>query len=254
MNGLSGKSVIVTGGASGIGLATVSLLVKEGCKVVIADVNAEAAGSAVAALKGAGSYDPISVIADVSNESDVKHMIKVCIETFGRLDGAVNGAAVMSQGKTVDILDVEEWDRCYAINARGVFLCVKHQIRAMLETGGGSIAAISSLAAIYGVPVSPEYCSSKAAVAGLVRNVAIDFAKSGIRINAVLPGATWTPMVAEQVSRDPAFEEFSKRLPLGRYAEPDEIANGIAWLISDQSSYVTGTNFTIDGALSINCA
>lgn len=243
---LSGKTIIVTGGASGIGFATARLLAEAGANLVVADLDQAACDAAVAKLP-AGSA-AIAVRADVSSEGDVRAMVDAAVSRFGRLDGACNAAGVPQTGKLIHELSAEEWDRCHRVNLRGVFLCNKHEIAAMLETGGGSIVNIVSTASMVGFPNGAEYCASKAGVLGLVRGAAIDYARKGIRINSVLPGATNTPMLAGAFRQDPGLEEALASVhPIGRLGEPVEIAAAARWLLSDEASFVTGASYAVDG-------
>jgi 2,5-dichloro-2,5-cyclohexadiene-1,4-diol dehydrogenase 1 len=168
----------------------------------------------------------------------------------GRLDGAINAAGVPQLGKKLHELESAEWDAHFAVNLRGVFLCMKYQIDAMLRGGGGSIVVISSIAAVLGLQTSPEYCASKAGVTGLVRSAAIDYAKQGIRVNALLPGATRTPLAMQALATKPPGVG-PMPVPNGRMAEPAEIARGAVWMVSDDASYMSGSCMTIDAGLSI---
>ena len=154
------------------------------------------------------------------------------------------------RGKQVHELDLEDWDRCQAINLRGAFLCVREQVKAMLGKGGGSIVVISSNAAILGVGRSAEYCASKAGVMGLVRSASVDYAAEGIRVNSILPGGTLTPMVEFSIKQDPRLNDIIATFPMKRLGQPEEIAAGAVFLVSDAASYVTGVGWSIDGGYS----
>ncbi|SCW80403.1 2,5-dichloro-2,5-cyclohexadiene-1,4-diol dehydrogenase 1 [Sphingobium faniae] len=251
IGGLKGKCVIVTGGASGIGAASVQNLAISGCNILIADMNEEAGQALADDINKAGDARAAFIRTDVSIESDVKAMVDKAVSTFGRLDGAINAAGVPNNGKILHEMTAEEFIRVTDINLVGMFLCVKYQIQAMLENGGGSIVAISSTASIMGLPNTAEYCASKAGVNGLVRAASIDYAQKGIRINAILPGATWTPLAQKAVDINPNLKGTAEFFPMKRYAQPEEIAAPSVWLLSDQASYVTGTAIPIDGALSV---
>jgi NAD(P)-dependent dehydrogenase (short-subunit alcohol dehydrogenase family) len=247
MNGLTGKSIIVTGGGSGIGEAVAGLLGQAGCKVTVADLRQEAADRVAAAITDAGGVAQ-SVRADVANEADVQAMVQAAVTAYGRLDGACNAAGVPQQGKLLHEVTIDEWDRCHGVNLRGLFLCNKYQVIAMLANGGGAIVNIASTAAMVGFPNGSEYCASKAGVMGLVRGGAIDYATKGIRINAVLPGGTLTPMLKGAMAVDPGLEAALASVhPMNRFGQPVEIANAARWLLSDEASFVTGTSFAIDG-------
>lgn len=247
MKGLEGKSIIVTGGGSGIGAAVAGLLGEAGCKIIVADLSGDAASKVASEIAGTGGTAQ-AIRADVSIEADVKTMVGRAVEAYGRLDGACNAAGVPQSGKVLHEVGLEEWDRCHGVNLRGLFLCNKYQIMAMLESGGGSIVNIASTAAMVGFPNGSEYCASKAGVMGLVRGGAIDYATRGIRINAVLPGGTLTPMLKGAIALDPGLEPALAAVhPMNRFGQPKEIAGAARWLLSDEASFVTGAAFAIDG-------
>lgn len=247
MRGLKGKSVIVTGAGSGIGKAAALLLAEAGCKVTVADLSEAAGNGAVAEIEAAGGEAQFKR-ADVSSEADVKALVEAAVSRFGGLQGAVNAAGVPQVGKLTHEVTLEEWDRCHGVNLRGLFLCNKYQIIAMLESGGGSIVNIASTAAMVGFPNGSEYCASKAGVMGLVRGAAIDYATRGIRINAVLPGGTLTPMLKGAMENDPGLEEALASVhPMHRFGQPEEIAAMARFLISDEASFATGGSYAVDG-------
>jgi len=248
MSGLQGRSVIVTGGGSGIGCAAVELLCDAGALVTVADLNVEG-GQAVAA--GPRGKVAQFVRTDVASEESVAAMVAAAVSRFGKLDAAINAAGVVQHWKRVADITSAEWDFVNNINLRGMFFCIKHQIRAMLQTGGGAIVAISSIAANLGLNMSGEYCASKSGVMGLVRAAATDYAKSNIRVNALLPGSTRTPMVEKALASKPSELGGPIQVLTGRMAEPAEIAHGAIWMISDQASFMTGNSMTLDGGISI---
>jgi 2,5-dichloro-2,5-cyclohexadiene-1,4-diol dehydrogenase 1 len=251
VSGLSGKSVIVTGGGSGIGASAAKLLAQAGCLVTVADMN-EAGGKAVVAEIGAAGKGKAQFIrTNVAQEEDVQALVASAEKTYGKLDGAINSAGVAQKGVPLTSLTLADWDRVHGINLRGMFLCVKYQILAMQRAGGGSVVAISAGASINGVPNSSEYCAAKSGVNGLVRAAAIDFADKGVRVNAILPGGTATPMLQGSISKDPALEKIIAMFPMKRLARPEEISAAAVWLVSDSASYVTGATWSVDGALSI---
>lgn len=254
MNGLTGKSVVVTGGASGMGQSAAVILASAGCMVTIADIDEELGRETTARINREATGSAQFVRADVSDEANVKRCIESAVAKFGKLDGAVNAAGVAFGGKPLHEVESADWDRCLSLNLRSHYLCMKYQLTAMLKNGGGSIVAISSAVALYGSPNQPEYSAAKAGINGLVRNVAKDYASHGIRVNSILPGGTWTPMVQRFMAEFDSHEGFTDRIPMRRFARPEEIADGIVWLISDNSSYVTGASINIDGGLAINWA
>jgi len=249
MGSLKGKSVVVTGGGSGIGRAAVQLLCDAGALVTVADLNEDGGNDAAAAARGAGKAQ--FVRTDVTQEDSVQALITAAVSRYGRLDGAINAAGVVQHWKRVADLTAAEWDFVCNVNLRGMFFCMKHEITAMLQTGGGAIVAIASIAANLGLPMSGEYCASKAGVMGLVRAAATDYAKANIRVNALLPGSTRTPMVERALATKPAELGGPIAVPSGRMADPREIANGAVWMISDAASFMNGSSLTLDAGISI---
>lgn len=253
MNDLRGKVVLVTGGASGIGEAAAIRLGEYGANVVVADRNLPGAERAAATLNGrSGPTQAKAVEVEVSDEDAVRNMVDVALTTFGRLDGAINCAGVAPVGQTVEELGLDAFERAYMVNLRGMFLCLKYEIPAMQKSGGGSIVAISSTSAVRGLGHSPEYCATKSGVNGLVRGAAIDCAGSGVRVNAVMPDGTLTPMTKAAFESIPSLSDPANMPPLGRWARPEEIAAAAVWLISDQSSYVHGASIPVDGANTVS--
>lgn len=250
MSSVKGKSIIVTGGGSGIGRSAVELLAAAGALVTVADLNEAGGNAAVEAANKLGPGQAQFIRTDVANEDSVRSMVGAAVSRFGRLDGAINSAGVVQHWKMLHELSAAEWDFVCNINLRGMFFCMKYEIEALLRTGGGAIVAISSVAATMAFSRSPEYCASKAGVTGLVRATAVDYAKSGIRVNALLPGATATPLVERALATKPA-DSGSLSIPLARMADAVEIARGAVWMVSDEASYMTGSCVTIDAGLSV---
>lgn len=244
---LTGKSVIVTGGGSGIGHAVSLMVAEAGAKVTVADLNPENGNAVVKEILNKGGTAQF-VSANVTDESSIRNLVDTVLSTYGKLDGACNAAGVPQQGKKLADVTLDEWDRCHAVNLRGLFICNKYQIQAMLKNGGGSIVNIASTAAMVGFPNGAEYCASKAGVMGLVRGAAIDYATDGIRINAVLPGGTLTPMLKSAMEQDKDLEPALAAVhPIHRFAQPREIAAGVLWLLSDEASFATGAAYPVDG-------
>lgn len=238
-------SAIVTGGASGIGKACVEILAADGWSITLADFNAE--GEAIA---GSFADKPGKVRfqqVDVGEEDSVRAMVADHVAAYGSIDGAINSAGIVGFSKPIHEISADEFDRVHRINLRGMFLCIKYECAAMQEKGG-AIAAISSAASLKGLPWSSDYCSSKAGVDGLVRGASMDYAEHGIRINAVLPGATNTPLAMSSTNSNPALAKTRTR-PMERIASPLEIAEAATWLISEKASFVTGIAMPVDGGM-----
>lgn len=231
---LTGKIALVTGGASGIGRATVELLRARGAVVIAADL---AGGEGVEEL-------------DVADEEAVDALVASVVERHGQLDMAANVAGV--PGGYANIADslTDDWRRTLAVNLDGVYFCLRAELRAMLASGSGAIVNVASSAARMGVPGQAAYSASKHGVLGLTKSAALEVARQGIRVNAVCPGTVRTPMLAGFVGGDEALlEKMGRRSPMGRLGEPAEIAEAIAWLLSDGASFVTGNALSPDGGV-----
>jgi NAD(P)-dependent dehydrogenase (short-subunit alcohol dehydrogenase family) len=247
---LKDKVCIVTGGGSGIGEATCVLFAKEGGKVVVADKN-KANAEAVAA-KCAEHGKALALEVDVAKSADIKRMVDETVKAFGRLDVLVNNAGY---GIPASVLETDEdaWDALMAVNVRGVFLCIKSAIPEMAKNGGGVIVNTASIVASVGIRNRAAYVASKGAVAALTRAVAVDHVAQGIRCNAIAPGTIETPYFKDIMDKSPnpadARKALESRQLMNRMGTPDEIAAGILFLASDESSFATGTVLTIDGGL-----
>jgi NAD(P)-dependent dehydrogenase (short-subunit alcohol dehydrogenase family) len=242
------RSAIVTGGASGIGKACVEGLAAEGWALTIADLS-EAGQEVATAINAAGGSAQF-VRTDVSREDEVRALVDAATGRFGQLDGAVNCAGIAGCSKPIFDISTAEWDRVHGINLRGMFFCLKYQIAAMWPHKAGSVVAISSAAAIKGLPWSSDYCGSKAGVDGMVRGAALDCAEQNIRVNAILPGATVTPLAMGSSNANPALAKTRTR-PMNRMADPSEIASAAVWLLSDGASFTTGISMPVDGGMVI---
>ncbi|WP_395647656.1 SDR family NAD(P)-dependent oxidoreductase [Terricaulis sp.] len=243
------RAAIVTGGASGIGRACVEMLAERGWAVTIADLGAEDGQALAAAIRSKGGAAQF-VRTDVSDEGAVEAMVRASEEAHGPLWAAINSAGVIGASKPVHDTTLQEWDRCSNINLRGMFLCVKYQLAAMWPHQRGAIVAVSSAAAVKGLPNSADYCAAKAGVNGLVRGAALDAAERNIRINALMPGATATPLAARSTASNPNLGKTRVR-PMNRMAAPEEIASAAVWLVSDESTFATGAAFAVDGGMTI---
>lgn len=245
---VAGKVALVTGAGSGIGRATALAFYREGAKVVVSDVAVEGGEETVRLIKQAGG-EAIFMKADVSKEAEVEALVNKAMQTYGRLDCAHNNAGVPGPNKmTVDITE-DRWDKVIAVNLKGVWLCMKYEIAQMLKQGGGAIVNTSSDAGLVGVRRGAAYVASKHGVIGLTKTAALEYAKSGIRVNAVCPGPIDTPMLrgpgGERVDR--FIDRMVAAQPGGRLGKPEEIAEAAVWLCSDAASFVTGHALPVDG-------
>jgi NAD(P)-dependent dehydrogenase (short-subunit alcohol dehydrogenase family) len=248
MRGLDGKRALVTGAAQGIGLATARRLVEEGALVALVDVDEPALSQATELVGELGLPLP----ADVSDEDQVASAVEAATEAWGGLDVIVPNAGVQLSDRDdrVDRLDRETWERTLDVNLTGAFLTAKHGVRALLASGGGAVVCTGSPAGHYAIARRLEaYSASKAGMYGLVRVMAVDYAAEGVRVNGVFPGVTDTPMNREFMADVAARDAMLATIPLGRAAAPEEIAAVIAFLASDDASYVTGAVWTVDGGL-----
>jgi NAD(P)-dependent dehydrogenase (short-subunit alcohol dehydrogenase family) len=243
----SGKVVIVTGAATGMGETSAIEFAKAGAKVVVADWNAEAGQGTVDEItKNGGEAKFVKV--DVSNAASVKNMVDKTIEWYGRLDCAFNNAGIMEENSK--LADVEEamWDRIIDINMKGIFLCMKYELPVMVAQGKGAIVNTASVCAARILPNCAAYTASKFGVVALTRTAAVEYGGSGIRVNTILPGAIATPMAKAAIEADPArLERVKHTRPLGKVAEPIVIAKAAMWLCSDDAEHITGHALPVDG-------
>lgn len=239
---------LVTGAASGIGLATAQAFARAGACVAIADVNAQAARAAAEALAGEG-YQAIGIGCDVSDIDQVHAMVKETVATFGRLDAAFNNAGIQNVLAEIADATVEDYDRVMSVNLRGVWSCMKFELEHMRRQGSGSIVNCSSLGGLVGGAERANYHAAKHGVIGLTKSAALEYAARNIRVNAVCPGLIWTPMADQMVAagQGDALEGMVKSIPMGRHGRPEEIADAVLWLCSSTSSYVTGQSISVDG-------
>ncbi len=243
------KAAIVTGGGSGIGRATAVALAKEGVKVAVADLRAKEGEETVHLVKEAGN-DGIFVETDVANEDDVRSLVEKTVKRYGRLDYAFNNAGIEETPTSLVDQTSNVFDQIMNVNVKGVWLCLKYEIPEIIRTGGGAIVNMSAGLGVIGSPQMPIYSASKHAVLGLTKSAALEYAKSGIRINAVAPGGVETDMVRRATDDNKQFVETLKSMqPTGRFADPEEIANAVVWLLSDKASFVLGHTLLVDGGL-----
>jgi NAD(P)-dependent dehydrogenase (short-subunit alcohol dehydrogenase family) len=245
---LDGRVAIVTGGGSGIGRATALVLGARGASVAVADID-EASARETAAQIGSDTRTS-AMRADVTDPASVEHMVRATVERFGAIDFACNVAGVSSDQKPFTDHTLAEWQRVIDVDLTGVFLCMQHELRQMVAQRRGAIVNVSSGAGVVPAPGQPQYTAAKHGVLGLTKQAAQEYARSGIRVNAVLPGQTETaPMRAYLDAQPDQGERILRRLPAGRLATPEEIAESIVWLCSDAASYVNGVSLLVDGGL-----
>jgi NAD(P)-dependent dehydrogenase (short-subunit alcohol dehydrogenase family) len=243
---LDGKVVLITGAASGIGRATAAEAAAEGARLLLSDVTDDA-GEALASELGA-----VYQSCDVTDESAVEALVKRAVDELGGLDGAFNCAGILGTVAMTTDTAYDDWRRILEVDLNGVFLCTKHELRAMAERGSGSILNMASAAGLIGWPGASGYVAAKHGVVGLTKAAAVEFAAQGVRVNAICPSYTKTPMVddlfenilgGDQANVDAALANH----PIGRFANPEEIAAASVWLLSDKASFVTGTAMSVDG-------
>jgi NAD(P)-dependent dehydrogenase (short-subunit alcohol dehydrogenase family) len=244
---IEGKVALITGGGSGIGRATALLFAREGAKVLVADYDPEGGEHTVKTITDGGGA-AVFHAADVSNPQAVDALMHKVVETYGRLDCAFNNAGIEGHMAVTPDCTLENWNRVIAINLTGVFLCMKYEIPLMLRHGGGAIVNTASVAGLTGGAGAPAYVAAKHGVAGLTKTAALEFARKGIRVNAVCPGFIHTPMVERALDKGAFSEEqiFAVH-PMHRMGKPEEIAEAVLWLCSDASSFVTGLPMPVDG-------
>jgi len=245
---MEGKVALVTGAGSGIGRASALAFAREGARVVASDREAEAGEATVRAVAEAGG-EACFVRADVTREDEVEALVAAARDRFGRLDCASNNAGMSGPLGPVHDLARSDWEQTLAVNLTGTFLCVKHEIAAMLaQEGGGAVVNTASGAGMVGVPGMAAYAASKHAILGLTRTAALENARTGVRVNAVCPGSVDTPMLRGTMGLSPALEKAIRASqPGGRLGRPEEIAEAAVWLCSDRASFVTGASLLVDG-------
>jgi NAD(P)-dependent dehydrogenase (short-subunit alcohol dehydrogenase family) len=247
MGRLDGKVCVITGAGGGMGREAVLLFSDEGAQVCAADLDLDAATDTAGEAR-----DAFAQQVDVTDEASVKAMMDATVERYGGIDVLYNNAGI-SPGDDASVLDtsVDAWDRVQAVNTKGVFLCCKHGIPRLQQRGGGSVINVASFVAILGAATSQiSYTASKGAVLSMTRELAVQFARENIRVNALCPGPVETPLLLSIFGDDPAaLERRRAHWPMGRLAKPREIVNGALFLASDESSYVTGSTFLVDGGL-----
>jgi NAD(P)-dependent dehydrogenase (short-subunit alcohol dehydrogenase family) len=244
----AGKVVLITGGGSGIGRASALAFAKRGAKIVIADVSVEGGQDTMYMIKDING-EAIFIKTDVSKATEVKALIKKTVDTYGAINCAFNNAGIEGISSSTVACTEENWDRVININLKGVWLCMKYQIPYMREQGGGAIVNMSSVAGLSScVQRFPAYVASKHAVVGLTKTAAAEYAKAGIRINALCPGFIHTPMIEDKVHSASELNAWvNSQVPTGRLGTPEEVAEVAVWLCSDTASFVTGHAMLVDG-------
>lgn len=244
----TGKVALVTGAGGGIGRAAAELFAARGAKVAVVDINAEIGSETVSRIQAAGG-EALFIRADLTDEQAVAAMVKTTVDRLGGLHCAFNNAGINDAPTAFHEMTQAAWDRMLAVNLTAVFLCMKHEILHMLTNGGGALVNTSSGAGIIAAPGLPHYTVAKHGVLGLVKSAAQEYARQNIRVNAICPGVTDTPMMR---SYAPAGSEMHKAmlatLPMGRMGRPDELAQAAVWLCSDSASFVSGESMLVDGA------
>jgi NAD(P)-dependent dehydrogenase (short-subunit alcohol dehydrogenase family) len=254
--GMQGRVAVVTGGASGIGRVTAQVFAREGVKVIVTtDLNVRGGEETVRLIQEAGG-EATFVKCDVSKSKEVEAMVNKAVEIYGSLDYAFNNAGIGPDGKRVPIVPIvdcpeEIWDRTIDINLKGVWLCLKYEIKQMLKQKFGAIVNTSSVGAFKSVPGFAPYDASKSGLIGLSKAAALECATNGIRVNVICPGPTTRTLLAENLtSSQPGIkEEILKKIPMSRMAEPEEMAEAVIWLCSDAASFITGHIMPVDGGM-----
>jgi NAD(P)-dependent dehydrogenase (short-subunit alcohol dehydrogenase family) len=247
---LSGKCAIITGAASGIGRAAALVFAREGARVIVADVSEEGGRQTVEVVRDKGGEAQF-FRCDVARAADADALVAAAVKAYGRLDCAFNNAGIAgSQRKTADYQE-DEWDHVMAINLKGVWLCLRAEIRQMVaQRSPGAIVNTASAAGLVASHSMPAYTAAKHGVVGLTKCAALEYARAGIRINDVCPGVVDTPLVAGMIAQQPKLASRLDQVePVGRKARPEEIAEAVVWLCSDAASFVTGASISVDGGL-----
>ena len=249
MSGMvEGKVALVTGAGSGIGRAAALVFAREGASVLVADRDADGGKETVELVGAAGGTADFHQV-DVTDDAQVRDMVAAAVARFGGLDSAHNNAGITQAPTPLHEITDDAWNTMIAVDLTSVFLCLRHEARYMLEHGGGAIVNTSSGAGIIGYPGLAPYVSAKHGVLGLTKTAALEYAKSGIRVNAICPGSTDTPMMRGFINGDPAIEAAMKAtVPTGELGRPEQLAEAVVWMCSDRASWVSGESMLVDGA------
>ena len=242
-----GEVALVTGAGGGIGAAAARLFAAEGARVVVVDIDRAGAEAVAATIVGDGG-EAVGLAADVTEEGQVEAVVALALERWGRLDCAHNNAGTSGTPSAFTDVSLDDWEAVVRLNLTGVFLCMKHELRVMAPAGRGAIVNTSSGAGVIGFPSLPHYVASKHGVLGLTKTAAQEYARSGVRVNAVCPGTTDTPMMRAFIGGDLGIEKMMKStVPTGELGRPEQIAEAVVWLCSDRASFVNGDTMLVDG-------
>ncbi|MGH2562719.1 MAG: glucose 1-dehydrogenase [Thermomicrobiales bacterium] len=251
---LSGKVVLITGAASGMGRVAIRMFAEQGAKVVAADVAEEPLHQAVRAAGDLVREAIIPVAGDVTQSRDVKRMVEAAVDRFGKLNVLYNNAGIMPDEDTSVVATEEDvWQRVLDVNLKGIYLCCKHGIPALLDAGGGSIVNIASFVALIGCTVPQDaYSASKGGVLSLTRSLAVQHGRQGVRANAICPGPVLTPLLESLFPNEEEKHKRLSRIPLGRFGRAEDVVWAAIFLASDESSWMTGATFVVDGGITVN--
>lgn len=245
------RVALVTGGASGIGRAAAIGLARAGARVLVGDLDVEGADETAELVAGEGG-EALAVRLDVTSEEDAVAAARLALERFGRLDWACNAAGIQGPLRSAGDYGEADWASVIGVNLSGVWRCMKHELAAMVAGGGGAIVNVSSNFGLVGAPGMPAYCASKHGVIGLTKSAALDYARRGVRVNAVCPGPTDTPMIGKVLAENPQVgaglvDSVVEQLPMARLGTAEEVAQAVVWLCSDAAGFVTGAVLSVDG-------